>query len=591
MKTAVASVETTPAVLNHEFAKTSTRYYSRVIKDLVRKAEEKNDLLFLPPQPAFRFNKDRTFNFKYFIDLRWGKFEWQKVEYRIERVWEGGRWKVVVKMFPRRHGKTHYEVFTMRDKLLQVKRSRPIGAYYCIDKGQAIRNAWNMFHAAVGAIPGSHVDESKGTITIPRPTLLDPHDFITIYFFGIRGGSGSKRGGYYDVVCFDEVEYMEIKFVQEVGFGSAFDRDGEVRLLGTPAGHGNLDYWLSESRKREVVAEAVERGESVSKERIEADTFQWKSHRANCWTLKVYSKKRLMEIKAKMTPESFAQEFECDDSLVGSGFYHRDKVYRIREQGNINNNIRFNPHLALRAHFDIGLGNKSDRMAFTIDQFGKQHISFLWGEDVLSQGYYQAAQALRESKYGNMFFWEVVLPHDANTREQSDAIPKIEKFEDALKEAGVKFGSVRALYRSTDKHMDTNLVTALLDMCFFHEIDAYPLIEALEMHKKKWNKTALIWEPTPSKTKFRDRADAVRGAILDFHSKQFQDVVVTPHGIKPVDLAARQEKFSGNTPQGVANGYHPSQGSVIINPDGSFKDPLRTMAGNGGMPSNFVVRL
>ena len=166
------------------------------------------------------------------------------------------------------------------------------------------------------------------------------------------------------------MEYINQGFVEEVGFGSTLDRDGIVRLLGTPAGHGRLDYWLGESRKREVVRKALAMGQKVSKQRMAKDVHEWNSLSKNCYDLKVYPHERLMRYKAIMTAEKFAQEFECNDQLVGSGFYHRGKVEVIRNAGNISLFVKYNPHFALRAHFDLGLGSKSDRMAFCIDQYG-----------------------------------------------------------------------------------------------------------------------------------------------------------------------------------------------------------------------------
>ena len=83
-------------------------------------------------------------------------------------------------------------------------------------------------------------------------------------------------------------------------------------------------------------------------------------------------------------------------------------------------------------------------------------------------------------------------------------------------------------------------------------------------HKRKYNKTDASWQAEPSKTKWRDLADVVRHACVDYNNDDFIDY--NPDG---------KDLKSFSTPDGSmkdwrAAGYHSSQGSVVLGPDGKM---------------------
>ena len=148
--------------------------------------------------------------------------------------------RFILEEIPRRHGKTHLKVAKMVEILLGRCWEKQIGAFYCVVKDQAVKVAWRIFEIILRPIPGVKINQSKEEIYIPRPSATDPEDYITIYFFGIKGGSGTKRGSYYDYVIFDEVEFIDLEFIQTVGFSAVIDRAGHITLLGTPFKQGRL---------------------------------------------------------------------------------------------------------------------------------------------------------------------------------------------------------------------------------------------------------------------------------------------------------------------------------------------------------------
>ena len=521
----------------------------------------KKDPFYTHPRPMFQFEKDGTWHFDYVVDMRWTPFAWQKRE--IIRQQQFPKRFHVYEM-PRRHGKTYYFIRAIVSFLLNCVHMNPLGAYYCVDKGQAVRNAWSIFMDVIRPIPGAHADKTDGVITIPLPRLDNPSNMITINFFGIRGGSATKRGGGYSIMGFDEVEFIGIPFIEDVGMGSILDKDGHLWMMGTPHDMGNLDYWLDKAQKACKIEAAVNAGIMKPDDpRVPYDYKEWHWKRENCYTLKVYTKEQLKMQEAIMSKEAFQREFMCVNPVASLGFYHRREVDKASDQGRISPMITYDPNVPIRVYFDLGLGTKSDQMAFGVFQFFPGGIRILYGQNVHGKGYIQACKAVRECPYGKKPIAEVVLPHDAKVSEQSDAVPKWEKFEKALREQGI--GSpIRVQSPTTDKLMDIDLVTAMMHKIFISEIDAYDIVDALRNHKRKYNKVEATWQSEPSKTKYRDLADVVRHACVDYNNDDYLDSF-------PDDTQFGQyHRPDGNINEWRSVGYHPSAGSVIIGPDGTM---------------------
>ena len=546
-------------------------YNPKFIRQYLKKALEEDTLGKIRPSVGVKFDSLNSFQMKIFLDLRWGKFRWQReMEQRNINPKTGLPYRFAVSQIPRRHGKTYGEIHFGRDYLITTPWDNPIGAYYCPVKDQAIRNSWKIFEIALAPVPGHVINKSRNYMTFLRPTLSNPKDFVTIYFFGIVGGSGSKRGGYYNWAYFDEIEFIDRAFIAEAGINSVFDRKGIVRMTGTPHGHGELQYWLDESKKRETLRKAIEGRVAVHDRKKLPDVDEWISHEEDCWSLKVYSKTDLESIRATVGTVTFQQEMECIDSLQVQGYYHRRAIKSLEKSGGVSPWIQPDPNLPLRAYFDLGLGTKSDRMAFVICQFGRGYIQLLYGQNVFEKGYAAAISALSQAPHiKKMGLFEVVLPHDSETSEQSDAIQKIEKFRDEMRKQGFVSTEVRPMPRSSDKLMDINTTTEMIPYMRIHEIDCMEVLEALRGHKKKFLKKEMIFVQEPAKTKYRDLADACRLMSVDYKHDTFTKAQMSEGGhgwVNPM-TNIRPEK-SHLSREAVEVGFHPAEGSVIIGASG-----------------------
>ena len=566
--------------------------HSEIVRQLafpkVRPKDKNNPSLFSdvnPTAPGFAFSPDALHYQKhYFVDLRWGMFDWQVYSWSDDGYLNNVK-RFQVKQLPRRHGKTHSDIaYGVEYCATKVTKARPIMAFYCPTREQAIRNAWKIFEKVLAKFPGHKIDKGKGEMFVPRPTLQDPYDFVTIYFFGIRGGTGGKRGGYYDVCIMDEVEFISQKFVKEVGMGSTFDRDGVLVLTGTPEEQEQLDFWLSWGNQRVQQAKAIKRGEKIPQNQLLADANYWRVVTADAYDLKVYPKEKLELYRSAMGEVRFRQEFLCQPPSHTQAYYYRNALRPLRDT-NLVNNLILNPTLPLRLYYDLGIGKnkRTDRMAFIVAQFEATKIFLLWAEDIFGKSFIDIVAAVKQSPYGNMALWEHILPHDGESREQSDGGHKHVKFEEQLRRQQVA-GGVRVHRRPTNREMEVGDVKGMLPFIFFNNPGAYRAWEALESHRRKYIKEQQIYEDTPSKTPHRDMADCVRHCVMDFIEGGYKAPGIDPHVPKN---PAHNPIPDGRNAAWLDVGLHPTAGSVTINPDGSLKAPAHLQSGGGPAHGNY----
>ena len=488
------------------------------------------------------------------LDLRWDMLRWQRTMWS-----ETGNIlappRVVVQKVPRRSGKTHGNIFNGVSYLYHVPLQRPIGAYYAPNKDQTIRNTWKIFEMALKNVPGAKMDKTNGVITYPRPTIKDPGDYVTIYFFGVTGGSGTKRGGYYDLVNFDEVEYISETFIEEVGFISGLGRPIVVILTGTPDGVGTLDHYIDKAKKKEALAHQLRNGVKIPKKDIPADVFDWRSVVWTSENIGVYSRSQLDKLREMIGEERYEKEMNCNDKGHQEAFYYKAVMNEAWEQGRINSSMKPEPHVPVHFFYDLGVGSKSDRAAIGAFQLLPTKIKALWATDMGNASYADMAQEIAESPVmkSGLKIAEHVLPHDAQRRSQGTKEWRWEQFERAIQEAQIP-GEVRTLSRTKDLTSATSLTRDAIRRTEFHEINCDPCILALEKHRKKKDKTHGIYLNESAKTKYRDLADMYRTMAECYFAGDYE---------QNLSRVGNSGTLEGRGHVSVGCGGHPMEGTII----------------------------
>ena len=533
-----------------------------------------------PPRTFFKFYLDpKTQTLKYqktkIVDLRWWHRTWQKnAESLALRLLQSALRTVIifVEIMATRHGKTFKSIHAGVNALPGIPHPNPVMAYYCPEKGQAVRNAWAALEAATRGIPNVDLDKAAGTITFPRPTLKNPQDYCTIYLLPMARGFGAKKGQHYDICIVDEADQADEKFIKEVCIISVSDRGGILELKGTPDGHDRLTAWMAKAKKKVQFREAFEKGLVSDVPDDMVDFKDWFYFESNAEKEDVYSPEELKKLKAILGETIYNNQMLCMDVVSTEKFYFRKEIHAMKQAKR--EVVTLNPEFGvpLRAYYDVGIGQKSDRMAFGIYQLFPTHIFCLHAWDAPNADYSDVAQALAQTPFGRGIF-EHCVPHDMGARQQSDKQEKSEVFEKALRKYGIP-GDVRVLQRPSDPQGDLGLVRTAIGKTFFHAINADCLVTALNSHARFYNKTSGIYEQRPSKTKFRDLADSYRHMAVDYENKEYLQhtyAVQTPPKPKTVEIAGVEHSFKGSL---MYNEDGTERGAVAIDPYGNVPTHL-----------------
>lgn len=307
--------------------------------------------------------------------------------------------------------------------------------------------------------------------------------------------------------------------------------------------------WLDTAKKKVQFRLAFERGEIQEVPDEMADFANWTFFESDAEKEDVFSPEELKELKALLGDKIYNNQMLCQDVVSTEKYYYREEMTKVEKEGRKSVTLRPIPKVPLRVYHDVGIGNKSDRMAFVIAQHTPTHMGALYSWDMPNADYSDVADALSKTPFAGAIF-EHVLPHDMGARQQSDKKFKYELFEEALRLYGVA-GKVRVLLRPKDPAADLDVVRGVISRTLFNSIHAESLITALENHCRKYNKENQIFEQRPSKTKYRDLADAFRHSAVDYGTREYLhhgvvSQVRTVQGPKSVEINGVEHSFEGS---------------------------------------------
>jgi hypothetical protein len=199
--------------------------------------------------------------------------------YQAEAHAKRKRFSVVV--WHRRAGKTHFVIIETILEALSTKRPDARYAYIAPFLKQAKANAWDILKHYALAIPGIGINESELSIAFPNGAK------IRIYG---ADNPDALRGMYLDGVVLDEVADMKTSLWGEVIRPLLADRQGWALVIGTPHGQNLFS---------EMYFKALKDPEWY------ADLRRWGDTKA-------LPDEEIAAARREMTPNQFAQEFECD---------------------------------------------------------------------------------------------------------------------------------------------------------------------------------------------------------------------------------------------------------------------------------------
>lgn len=300
------------------------------------------------------------------------------------------RWSVMVAH--RRAGKTVACINELNRAAITCTKQDGRFAYIAPYYNQAKDVAWTYLKRYSAPIPGVVINESELRVDYPNGARAR--------LYG-ADNADRLRGGYLDGVIMDEYADMHPAAWSEIVRPMLADRRGWAVFIGTPKGRNS--FWdLLEAAKGDpewftLILKASESG--------------------------LLAEEELAAARRMMTPEQYAQEFECSFDAAILGAYYGKEVAEAERAGRVKP-LTPDPELPVHTAWDLGIGDSTAIWFFQVAPDGLRVVDFYENH---GQGlsHYVAELRARPYKYGDDF-----VPHDARARELGTGRTRVETLQD-----------------------------------------------------------------------------------------------------------------------------------------------------------------
>ncbi|MCZ7856014.1 terminase family protein [Agrobacterium salinitolerans] len=297
------------------------------------------------------------------------------------------RWASVVAH--RRCGKTVACIMDLIKRAIEHQGREPRFAYVAPTYTQAKDVAWSYLKEYTSAIPGIQKSESELSVTLP-------HNGARIRLYGAENYD-RIRGLYLDGCIIDETGDIDPRAWPEVIRPALSDRKGWATFIGTPKGR-NAFY-------------------DIHQQALDAEG--WYSATLKASQTGAIDQAELEDAKRSMTPEQYAQEYECSfDAAVKGSYYGKDI-----EQAENEKRIGAVPHDRAAdtfASWDLGIGDMMSIWVFQIVGKEWHWIKYYENNGLGLDHYVDWTKALPFTVHRHY------LPHDAEARELQTGKSRIE---------------------------------------------------------------------------------------------------------------------------------------------------------------------
>ena len=371
----------------------------------------------------------------------------------------------------RRFGKTVLCVNELIDRALRLASagvSKPRLAYIAPFYRQAKAVAWDYLKAYTVAVPHRRVREAELRVDLPGGAR------ITLYG---ADNPDSLRGLYLDWVVLDEYAQMRPGLWGEVIRPALADREGGAIFIGTPKGRNQ--FW-------EVYTSA------------ERDP-DWHAALYRASETGIIPTVELEAARRQMTPEQFAQEFECSFQAAIQGAYYGREMAAAEDGGRVAR-VPWEPAAPVDTWWDLGI---DDATAIWFAQSVGREVRLIDYYEASGVGLDHYAKVLGERAY---VYGRHILPHDARVRELGTGRSRVETL------AGLGLRATVARQQSLEDGI--NAVRLLLPRCWFDAERCARGLDALRQYRTDYDERLGTFKTTPLHNWASHAADAFRyGAV------------------------------------------------------------------------------
>jgi hypothetical protein len=197
----------------------------------------------------------------------------------------------------------------------------------------------------------------------------------------------------------------------------------------------------------------------------------------------VLEPEELERARAEMTPELYAQEFECSFEAAIHGAYYARELEQARAAGRIRA-FDYEPAISVDTYWDLGWDD-STGIAF-VQRVGRElHVLEYLEDRNRDLAYYAKVLQSRPYLYGRHY-----LPHDAAQHELGSGKTRAEML--------TMLGLRNLVVLGKNDPLDgINQARLLFPRVWFNEPKCRPMLEALSNYRAAWDKTARAFKDDP----------------------------------------------------------------------------------------------
>ena len=287
------------------------------------------------------------------------------------------RWACVVAH--RRAGKTVAASNDLVIGALECRKPRPQYAYIAPFREQAKRVAWDYLKHYSQPFWAGKPNESELTIPMPNDGKL--------MVFG-ADNADALRGIYLDGAFLDEFGDFKPSVWGNVIRPALSDRAGWAVLGGTPKGRN--EFWQVRERAR-------------------ANPDDWQLLELRASESGILPMSELEEVRRQLTPEQFAQEYECDFAAALPGAYYGREMVAAEREGRTTR-VSVDDYVPVHTAWDIGYRDDTAIWFYQVVR-GEIHVIDYHASSGQSVEFYTKLIQGKPYRYGT--HW---LPHDAKAK-------------------------------------------------------------------------------------------------------------------------------------------------------------------------------
>jgi phage terminase large subunit len=297
------------------------------------------------------------------------------------------------------------------------------------------------------------------------------------------------RGGYLDDVTLDEYADMYPGIWGTIIRPMLADRIGTATFIGTPKG-------------RNAFCELYERAQ---------DDPEWHTFMMRASETRVLAPTELIAAQREMTPEEYAQEFECSFDAAIKGAYFGKEMAEADRQGRITD-VLHEPDLPVYTSWDLGIGDATAIWFWQVLGPEIRVIDFYeaTGESI---EHYAKVLASKPYRYAHDF-----VPHDARVRELGTGRTRIETM------MGLK---LKPKLVPNHKVMDgINALRVLFPRIWWDRMACKEGLECLRQYRADYDEKARTFRDAPKHDWTSHAADSARYMAMAYREIKPEAVAV-----------------------------------------------------------------